>query len=116
MDKFPNTLPPQFIRRAATAQFIVQLESYFSRHLYFQDVVGPLAKSHFASLPVPPEHLDRDTVDECRAIASMLALAQENKCESCVGEVGPLELTNEEQTQSPGTQTRTPRTSKVLCC
>ena len=83
MDNFPNSLPPQFIRRAATAQFIVQLERYFSRHLYFRDVVGPLAKSHFASLPIPLEHLDREAVDECHIIASMLALARENKCESC---------------------------------
>ena len=110
MDQFPNTLPPQFVRRAATARFIVQLESYFSRHLFFQDVVGPLAKSHFASLPVPPEHLDREAVDECRAIASMLSLARENKCESCVGKLGIWKLANDGQIQSPGTQSPTPRT------
>uniref|UniRef100_A0A5K1K6H8 Cell surface hydrophobicity-associated protein n=1 Tax=Ganoderma boninense TaxID=34458 RepID=A0A5K1K6H8_9APHY len=76
MEVASNLLPSQLLRRAATAEFIVNLELYFSEHTLAQ---GYNAKPMFASLPVPPDHLDREAVEECRAIASMLTLARKNK-------------------------------------
>ena len=76
MATIPLSLPPQFLQRAATAKFIVELEVYFTLHL------GSPHRMAFAQLPVPPDHLDRPAVEDCRAIAAMLALARKNICKS----------------------------------
>ena len=83
MDLITNPLPPQFIRRAATAKFIVDLEVYFYQRDLARKVGGdgPM----FGDIPAPPEHLSRETVEECRAIASMLTLARAQKCKPCYG-------------------------------
>ena len=76
MAAIPLSLPPQFMNRAATAQFIVDLEVYFTLQM-----AGSHRKA-FAELPAPPDHLDRPAVEDCRAIAAMLALARKNICKS----------------------------------
>ena len=73
MDSLLASLPAQFLRRSETAAFIVALESYFS---------VSLGDNVFAELPSPPDHLDRETVEECRTIAGMLAVARKSQCES----------------------------------
>ena len=85
MDLITNPLPPQFVRRAATARFIVDLELYFSKHDLASEVRGHGPK--FAGLPAPPDHLSREAVEECWAIASMLTLARTNKCEPSYGNI-----------------------------
>ena len=70
------SLPAQLIRRAATAQFIVNLEVYFTLQM-----AEPQRKT-FAELPVPPDHLDRPAVEECRAITAMMSLARKKICKS----------------------------------
>nr|VWO96412.1 Zn(2)-C6 fungal-type domain-containing protein [Ganoderma boninense] len=58
------------MRRSETAAFIVDLEAYFS---------VSLGDNVFAELPSPPDHLDRETVEECRTITSMLAVARKSQ-------------------------------------
>ena len=82
MDLLTNTLPPQFLRRASTATFIVNLELYFYKYDSLAgEVGGHGAKPVFGKPPAPPDHLAHEVVEECRAIASMLTLARRNKCE-----------------------------------
>lgn len=69
-------LPAQLVRRAATAQFIVNLEVYFT--LQFAEP----HRQKLAELPQSPDHLDRPAVEDCRAIAAMLSLARQNICKS----------------------------------
>lgn len=73
-------MPPQFHRWAATAAFIVHLYDFFCEH-------GPVVdyqsrRDLFGKLPAPPDHLDVDAVQDCGAIASMLAKAVRNQCKS----------------------------------
>lgn len=79
MDSLTNTLPAQFLRRAATAKFIVDLEFYFAS--LADQLGGHGAEAGIAKRPAPPDHLALEAVEECRAIASMLTLARKNKCE-----------------------------------
>ena len=84
MDALLEALPAQFLRRAETARFIVDLEMHFGY------AMGDTLATSFPELPPAPDHLDRSAVEECRAIAGMLALARRNQCESelmCRGRV-----------------------------
>lgn len=78
MDNILRTLPAQFTRWAETAKFIVNLEAYFTAH------VDRKTATTFAELPCAPDHLDREAVDKCRAIATMLAIARTHKCKSAI--------------------------------
>ena len=79
MDSLTNSMPPQFLRRAATAKFIVDLEFYFAS--LADQLGGHGAEAGIAKRPAPPDHLALEAVEECRAIAGMLTLARKNKCE-----------------------------------
>lgn len=72
-----SALPTQFDRRAATASFIVNLYGFYLKHGATPKLSAPAV---FADLLVPPEHLDRNIVDECRSIAATLALTVSNQC------------------------------------
>ena len=88
MDSLTNSMPPQFLRRAATAKFIVDLDIYFYKHDSLAgEVAGHGAKAVSVKRPAPPDHLAPEAVEECRAIASMLSLARTNKCEPLYGNI-----------------------------
>ncbi|PIL25435.1 hypothetical protein GSI_13325 [Ganoderma sinense ZZ0214-1] len=76
MDYATSALPAQFDRRAATASFIVNLFTFHSKHGTSPDLTAPRV---FMDLPAPPEHIDRDMVDECHRIARAVATTVENK-------------------------------------
>ena len=72
-------MPEQFRRCAATASFIVELYEYYYEN---GPDVNALRGKIFGELPVPPDHLDLEAVQDCKVIASALVRAAMNKCES----------------------------------
>ncbi|PIL26691.1 hypothetical protein GSI_11218 [Ganoderma sinense ZZ0214-1] len=72
MQSVAHNVPRQFDHRAATAHFMVCLEAYFSDILRGETALG------FPDMPLPPDHLDREAVDDCRSIATTVALARHN--------------------------------------
>nr|VWP01791.1 Cytochrome P450 monooxygenase AKT7 (EC (AK-toxin biosynthesis protein 7) [Ganoderma boninense] len=72
MDTNTDALPLQLVRRAATATFMVELEAYFTAVLD-----GKLTRG-IADTPIPPDHLERAAVEDCRTISAMVALARQS--------------------------------------
>ncbi|PIL28433.1 hypothetical protein GSI_08467 [Ganoderma sinense ZZ0214-1] len=71
MDAIAHALPHQFARRAATAQFMVDLESYYTGFLEGKST------REIVDMPIPPDHLDHAAVEDCRSISAMVALVRQ---------------------------------------